>query len=234
MQLKTVQKQVSPQKQKQIVQFYQDLYREYGPQGWWPVCMENGGEGYVKGEYSHPRTMAGRFEVCVGAILTQNTAWTNVAKAVQNLKREEMLAPDVILASSDEVLQQSIRPAGYYRQKSAYLRNICNWFLQNDAFLRAKPDIDHSRRTLLDVKGVGPETADSILLYAYNLPTFVVDAYTRRIFSHLRIIAHDRPYEEFRQAFLTSLETDTQCFKEYHALIVEHAKQHFQKKKSRD
>jgi len=201
---------------------YEDLWGLYGPQGWWPVRSEHSqNRGYHPGEYVVPRTRRGRFEVCVGAILTQNTAWSNVEKAIDNLCQADLLEPESVAAISVQELAEMIRPAGYFRQKSRYLQEMAQWFCA----LRGKPE----RKDILSLKGVGPETADSILLYAFGQPTFVVDAYTRRIFSAWGLIQPAADYETIRSFFMQNLPEDVPLFQEYHALIVEHAKRYYRK-----
>jgi len=212
-----------------IRSIYLDLWQEHGPQGWWPVLCEDSESYYHPKAYNIPKTRAGRFEVCVGAILTQNTAWTNVEKALWRLSAAGYLAPEVMLQSSLDSLQEFIRPAGYYHQKSSYLLSMCEWFLRVEAALDA--GIIPSRAELLACRGVGPETADSILLYAYFQPTFVVDTYTKRILSGHGLIDETWSYTQIQDLFQSSLAPDVTLFQEYHALIVAHAKVHYTKKK---
>lgn len=202
---------------------YRKMLALHGPQGWWPVRCEVSGDGYHPGTFDVPRTQAGRFEICVGAILTQNTAWTNVCKALERLEQYALLDPSRICRCCDEELQETIRPAGYYVQKAGYLRHISQWFMQNDMSLCKQATVQ-DRPALLGVHGVGPETADSILLYAYRVPTFVVDTYTRRIFSAQKVIDPKWSYERIRSLFQKVLPHDVQLFQEYHALLVAHAK----------
>src|SRR3990167_362875 len=138
------------------------LFAAYGPQHWWPAKT--------------------RFEVCVGAILTQNTAWSNVEKAIANLRREKLLTLKALAAADKRELARCIRPAGYFNQKAGYLKNFCRHVEENHSGslerLLAEP-LPALRHGLLGIKGIGPETADSIVLYAAGKPSFVIDAYTR-------------------------------------------------------
>ena len=176
-----------------IQQVYDILFKEYGPQHWWPCS-----------------TKEKKFEMIIGAILTQNTSWSNVAKAINNLKQADLIVPDKIIAVDIAKLKELIRPAGYYNQKAERLKIIARFFKKNKAI---------TRESLLKVKGVGPETADSILLYAYNQPYFVIDTYTKRIFTRLGI-SKTEDYDELQQMFQNNLKKDTKLFNEYHALIV--------------
>jgi len=188
-----------------IVQLYYELLKKYGPQGWWP-CPD-----YHPGDYSFPKTADQRFEICVGAILTQNTAWTNVEKALLNLKRANALNLKNFLKLSDGKLRELIKPAGYFNQKAKKLQIFAK-------FLHNTP----TRELLLNLWGIGPETADSMLLYAYKQPFFVVDTYTKRLFPEFK----DLDYEEIRKKFETALPKDYKMYQEYHALIVKQVKYH--------
>ncbi|MFW5857452.1 MAG: endonuclease III domain-containing protein [Planctomycetota bacterium] len=182
---------------------YDRLFAHFGPQHWWP------------GETP--------FEILVGAILTQNTAWTNVERAIANLQAAGVLAAEALLALPEARLAELIRPSGYYNLKARRLRACVQWFVErhgaDPARLAAAP-YPAVRADLLGVRGVGPETADSILLYAAGRPTFVVDAYTRRSFSRLGLVPPDVDYEALRALFLDHLPVDVACFNEYHALLV--------------
>lgn len=197
-----------------LIQVYQTLYETYGPQGWWPADSP--------------------FEVMVGAILTQNTAWTNVEKAVDNLKGNNALSADSIINTPHEQLAEWIRPSGYFNIKSERLKEFCRWYIAHgEQECLNDLDTDSLRHSLLQVKGVGPETADDMLLYAFGRPVFVIDAYTRRLFSRLDFISGDEGYENSRHYFEHGLENfseKTKLFNEYHALIVKHAKDYCRKK----
>lgn len=192
-----------------LEKIYQTLYSHYGDLRWWPADTP--------------------YEVIVGAILTQNTAWTNVEKAIRRFDGD--LLPERILDLPLEELQEIIRPAGYYRQKSQYLKAVTEWFLSYDCDIdairsRPLPDI---RSELLQVRGVGNETADSILLYAFDFPTFVVDAYTMRFFRRFPIDA-GKTYMEVKNYCEAELPQDAELYNHFHALIVLNAKEHCKKK----
>lgn len=184
---------------------YEQLLDAYGAQAWWPADSA--------------------FEVLVGAVLTQNAAWSNVEKAIVNLKAAGMLSLAAILDSSHESLAQSIRPSGYFNVKAQRLRNLCE-FIGGEGGLGAfaRQPLDRQRAGLLGVKGIGPETADDILLYALDRPVFVIDAYTRRLLQRLALASGAEGYEDLRLVFERQLGPDVVLFKEYHALIVMHAK----------
>ncbi|MFC1754791.1 endonuclease III domain-containing protein [Thermoproteota archaeon] len=209
-----------------INKIYNTLYKKYGPQGWWPLLAHKGINptktgsvtGYHPGDYSFPHTPEQKFEICCGAILTQNTSWPQVEKALQNLRRINSLSVKGIKKLSDGKLKEMIKPAGYYNQKADYLRKFIVFF--------EKLDGTPTRNELLAVKGVGEETADSILLYAFKQTEFVVDAYTRRVFSRIGLTQKDAKYGEIKEFFETGLDKDVELFQEYHALLVELAKQH--------
>jgi endonuclease-3 related protein len=193
-------------KRQQLLQIYQRLVDCYGPQHWWPADSA--------------------FEVMVGAILTQNTAWTNVERAISDLKKHKKLSPQSILGLKEDRLAGLIRPSGYFNIKARRLKNYCRWYEDSGGFHELNglgtPTL---RNELLKVNGVGPETADDILLYAFERPVFVIDAYTRRLFSRLGLIKGDETYETLRHRFESNLDTDVTLFNEYHALIVRHAKE---------
>ncbi|MGD8784911.1 MAG: endonuclease III domain-containing protein [Thioalkalispiraceae bacterium] len=189
-------------------QIYQKLYKQHGQQNWWPADSP--------------------FEVMVGAILTQNTSWTNVEKAIENLKRENVLDCSRLLAMNNKKLASLLRPVGYFNVKAERLKNYCHWYL---AFNKSKTVLptESLRKELLAINGIGPETADDILLYAFQRPVFVIDAYTRRLFSRLGMVEAATSYEELRLWFEKKLnrhKNKTELFNEYHALIVHHAKHH--------
>lgn len=197
-----------------LMEIYQRLLSVYGRQGWWPVTPE----GEFKPEYAGgPRNDSHRFEMAVGAILTQNTAWKNASRAVENLNRAGLLSPDTIRSAALPELAEAIRPAGYYNQKAERLKRLASHLSA-----KTRP----TRVSLLALNGIGPETADSIMLYGYGEPYFVIDAYTRRVFSRVGVVRGDEPYDEIRLIFEQGLPSSSDLFQEYHALIVEHAKRH--------
>jgi len=192
-----------------LTRLYQSLYAHYGPQGWWP------------GETP--------FEIMVGAILTQNTNWQNVERAIANLKTARMLDPHRLFRISDARLAQLIRPAGYFNVKAKRLKALIRWLVRLHEGKVEKAlagDLNQVRAELLAIPGVGPETADSILLYAGNRPTFVVDAYTRRILARHGLIQQEAAYEAIKALFERSLPAEASLFNEYHALLVRLGKEH--------
>lgn len=198
-----------------ILRLYRKLAKAYGPLHWWPA-----------------RT---RFEVIVGAFLTQNTSWKNVEQALRNLRKAGILNIDGIRRTSRGDLEQLIRPSGYFRQKSARLKTFIAFLDQRHggslSRMFAQP-ADQLRKDLLDLNGVGPETADAILLYAGKLPVFVVDAYTKRIFERHGITPPAAKYEALRSKVETALAAAyakselADHFNEFHALMVEAGKRH--------
>ena len=214
-----------------IVDIYQNLYDLYGPQGWWPLItykgINQGKTGLKKGyhplNYELPVDREQIYEVIIGAILTQNTTWIQANRALHNLQDLDALRPEKLLKINDELLKSAIRPAGFLNQKSIYLREVTQFFIEKDGKIP-------SRKELLSVKGVGNETADSILLYAYKQPEFVVDSYTRRITIHLKLADDEIKYLELKNLFENNLPEDVPIYQEYHALIVEHAKRYYRKK----
>lgn len=185
---------------------YRRLLRLYGAQGWWPADD--------------------RFEVVVGAVLTQNAAWTNVEYALGNLRAAGALDPEAIRSLPDDTLGQLVRPSGYYNVKSRRLKAVCR-FLDDAGGLDALEALgtDELRRAWLSVHGVGRETADDIVLYAFHRPVFVIDAYTRRIFARMGRIEGNEGYEHLRAEFERVLGPDVPVFQEYHGLLVNHAKE---------
>jgi endonuclease-3 related protein len=185
---------------------YTALSKCHGPQHWWPGDSP--------------------FEIMVGAILTQNTAWANVEKAIANLVQRDKLQPEAIAAARLDHLAGWLRPSGYFNVKALRLRNFCRWYLRAGGYRTLQAlDTGTLRTALLGVNGVGRETADDMLLYAFQRPVFVIDAYTRRLFSRLGLFAGDEPYDTMRLAIERALGADAALFNEYHALIVRHAKE---------
>jgi len=198
-----------------IYEVYKTLLKHFGKQNWWPA-------------HEHKSNDMKRWEIVIGAILTQNTNWRNVEKAIENLIKGNALSPKKILELSNHELERLIRPSGFYKQKAMKLKNMCRFVLTfkslNNFFKNVKRD------ELLSIKGVGPETADSILLYACDKLYFVVDAYTRRIFSRLGMINGSENYDELRRFFEMNLPKRLDVYKEFHALIVELGKSICKKK----
>jgi len=192
-----------------LMAIYQRLFNYYGTRNWWPAKTP--------------------FEVIIGAILTQNTNWKNVEQALNNLRQADALTPEIIRRLPTSELEMLIRPSGFFRQKSERLKLFCQHLKEQhqdqlDSWL--KNDFEQVRNELLSLKGIGPETADSIMLYAGQRLTFVVDAYTCRIFNRLGLLKGKEKYAEIRNMFMLNVEPDVQVYNEYHALIVIHCKDH--------
>jgi endonuclease-3 related protein len=189
------------------------LYRHFGPCHWWPGDSP--------------------LEVMVGAVLTQNTAWSNVAKAIAALRAAGKLDLDSLHHMTEADLAQLIRPAGYFNIKAKRLKNLIIFVAQEsggNVENLFNGDVESLRQRLLTVQGIGPETADSILLYAGQLPTFVVDAYTIRILNRHGFVASNAQYEAVRNMFMENLPADTSLYNEYHALLVNLGKHYCQKR----
>lgn len=197
------------------MQLYEGMYAAYGDREWWPADSA--------------------FEVAVGAVLTQNTNWLNVEKALRNLKEAQILSLEAMLETPESALAELIRPSGYYNIKAKRLYQLC-LFLQQQGGLEGMATLDptDARHQLLAVKGIGPETADDILLYALDLPVFVIDTYTRRILQRHGLAQGGEHYDDLRLGFETALGADVPLYKQYHALLVEHAKAACKKKPSCD
>jgi len=221
-----------------IYKIYTLLLEKYGPQGWWPflthdeISKSKTGNiyGYHKGDYSFPKNQEQVFEVALGSILTQNTTFVSVVKVLTNLQNINCLTSESIKNMDIEVLKNAIRPAGYFNQKANYILNFCEFY---DALGGRVP----SREELLQVKGVGEETADSILLYGYNQAQFKIDAYTKRVLVELGLIDEKAKYKDMKALMESSLKeitTDEEelriIYQEYHALIVDHSKRYYSKK----
>ena len=185
-----------------IRKFFDILFDYYGPQKWWP-CRSGL-----------------RWEIISGAILTQNTAWTNVEKAIGNLLAAGVISPERVLVTPDTELQELIRPAGFFKQKCAYLKAVAAFMLERELAFEQSADVWTLRKELLTVKGVGRETADSILLYAFNKPIFVIDAYTRRVAERHLYLDGTLHYDILQKIFMDALPGDVAIYNEYHALIV--------------
>lgn len=197
-----------------IKELYEKLFELFGPQDWWPADTP--------------------WEVAVGAILTQNTNWSNVEKAISNLKKQKILSPQKILNCEIRRLEEALKPSGYFRMKSIRLQNLAKWWIENvknNKPTALEKGIKFLRNSLLSVNGVGRETADSILLYSFDIPIFVVDAYTRRIASRHFQINYNIDYDELQKIFTENLPKEAKLFNEYHALIVRVGKEFCKKNK---
>lgn len=198
-----------PQVGATLVAIYDALYHAYGPQHWWP------------GET--------RDEMMIGAVLTQNTAWTNVERAIERLRLAGKLTLAALNDLDEVTLSELIRQAGTYRVKARRLKALVGWVFdsfQGDLDAMFRTDADRLRESLLAVPGVGPETADAILLYAGGIPTFVGDAYTRRMCRRHFLVDSGARYEETRSLFADHLAPEAALYGEYHALLVALGKRH--------
>jgi len=199
---------VGSRMEKILLEIYDSLYKAFGPLHWWP------------GETP--------FEVSIGAILTQNTAWTNVEKAINRLEEHNLLSPECIRDIDINLLGEMIRSSGYYNQKAKKLKAFVDFlFLQYEGSMELMKETEMwtLRHELLQVNGIGMETADSIILYACYKPIFVVDAYTRRFLSRHKLIEEDAGYTHIQKLFMNNLPSDVAIYNEYHALIVQLGKE---------
>ncbi len=193
---------------EKLTEIYELMHKRYGPQHWWP------------GDTT--------FEIIVGAILTQNTNWANVEKAIANLAAANCLCPEKLYEMPASDLAAIIRPAGYYNIKAKRLKNFVRFlFAEYGGSLNAmaKEQWQDLRDKLLNINGIGPETADSILLYAFHKPVFVIDAYTKRILWRHKLIGPRSDYSQVQRLFMKNIKADRRVFNEYHALIVRCAKE---------
>jgi len=213
-----------------LERFYRQLLETYGPQGWWPLYLSAPPPAYLKTPNLRPENDRQRLEIVLGAVLTQNTAWTNVTTALARLGQAGLLGLEELLAVPGEELAQVIRPAGYFNQKAIYLKELAWFFTQHPFDSLTQLDRFEARLRLLSVKGVGEETADCILLYALGHPCFVIDAYTRRILLALGLAQGKEPYRLLAQGFEEALPLDFRLFQEYHGLLVAHGKAYYSKK----
>jgi endonuclease-3 related protein len=192
----------------ELLAVYRKLRNHYGSRDWWPAETP--------------------FEVIIGAILTQNTNWNNVEKAIANLRQGDALTLDAIRQLNRETLEQLIRPSGFFRQKAERLQLFCHHIKEhhnNSLDHLFEQPLDRVRDELLKLKGIGPETADSILLYAGQFPSFVVDSYTNRLFQRLGLLTGKEKYAAVRTLFMENLPREISLYNEYHALIVLHCKE---------
>ena len=190
---------------------YAALRAYYGETAWWPA--------------------EDRFEVMVGAILTQNTAWTNVEKAINNLKQHGHCNAAALAELDINELATLIRPSGYFNQKALRLSGFARWYLEQGGHDHlATLDTETLRARLLALHGIGDETADDIVLYAFDKPSFVIDAYTRRIFARLGLLQGREKYRQIQALFHRALPADALLYNRYHALVVSHAKRHCMKR----
>jgi len=197
-----------------FLDIYTALFQHYGPQNWWPAETP--------------------LEMIVGAVLTQNTNWKNVTRAIANLKEANLLELDALNALTPDELADYIRPAGYYNLKAKRLKNLLQMIADEyngDLQQLFNEELDSARSRLLQVNGIGEETADSILLYAAGQPIFVVDTYTYRVFSRHNLLAEECSYADIQERFMDNLPIEVPLFNEYHALIIRVAKEYCKKSK---
>ncbi len=199
-----------------LLKIHDKLLTHYGSQNWWPT-------------HNHRSDAARKWEICVGAILAQNTSWKNVEKALDNLIATGCLDAEKIAEIRDRKLEKLIKSSGFYRQKAKRLKAFSNHVLKEHGSARNFLK-DATRDELLAINGIGHETADSMLLYACDKMHFVVDAYTRRILSRLGVIDEGMDYDEIKHFFESNLPKQLEIYNEFHALIVKHAKEHCRKK----
>lgn len=199
---------------RSLLKIYDLLYAKFGPRHWWPGDT--------------------KIEIIIGALLTQNTAWTNVEKAIRNIKRERVLSVSRLSDIKEKNLARLIRPSGYYNIKANRIKNFLRFLNMRYSGSINKmfgSDLYKLREELLSVKGIGNETADSILLYAGNKPIFVIDTYTKRILSRHGLTNEDADYKKVQSLFMSNLKKDERLFNEYHALLVELGKSMCKSKK---
>jgi endonuclease-3 related protein len=210
-----------------LTNIYQRLYHHFGPQGWWPTTPPNGDRPrYVPDRPGRSLTPSEQWEIVVGAILTQNTAWRNVEYALAALHAQQKLDLYALAALAPKTLGALIRPSGYFNQKAQRLLYLAQYLIHHaggDIAAYLKRPGTTLRSELLALKGVGPETADAILLYAGHHLFFVIDAYTRRILSRLGVADLGADYDAWQRLFMDNLPPDAVLFNQYHALLVQHA-----------
>lgn len=208
---------------RELTEIYDRLYRAYGPQGWWPLIKQDH-DGlkcrYVRENSVKKLSRQERFEICTGAILTQNTSWNNAERALVSLAQAGILDADALAGMDVDRIAGYIRSSGYYNQKAKKLKAFSQFYQSNPT---------PQRDLFLEQWGLGPETVDDMLLYAYSKPIFVIDIYTIRLFSRLGLCDEKITYHELQKSIMSHLPEDTLMYKEYHALIVKHAKEHCRK-----
>lgn len=209
-----------------IYSIYLKLFEHYGAQGWWPFLDV----GYHPNDYSYPKNSDQIFEVALGSILTQNTTFVSVTKAMNNLQKNNCTTSESIKNMEVEKLKELIKPAGYFNQKTNYILEFIKFYDSLDGEIPTRDE-------LLKVKGVGEETADSILLFGYRQCEFKVDAYTKRLFIHLGLVDEKAKYKDIKslvenefEATIKDKDILVNSYQEFHALIVEHGKHYYSKK----
>jgi len=214
-----------------LKKIYDFLYSNYGPQGWWPLVdlkpeinLTQRGHytGYHPGNYDYPKNVGQIFEIIIGTILAQNTSWVNAEKALWNLAQKNLISESKLNKLDLDELAQIIRPSGFFNQKAIKIQNMLRFLQINPIPSLKNLEINILRQNLLAIKGVGPETADSIILYAFRKPIFVVDAYTKRLLSRIGLIPEKSSYELIQNLFHAQISADFVVYNEFHALIVQH------------
>lgn len=207
---------------------YKRLFSAYGPQGWWPIV--NGKTGACEYAGGAPKNREEAFEIMIGCILTQNTQWDpNAVRAIGSLKRKGKLNAAALASSKAFVIAPLIRSAGYFNQKTGRIKQIAAFWMEHPNLFDL--DVSALRSALLAQHGVGNETADSIILYAANKPSFVIDAYTKRILSRVGLCEIGVGYDQLQAMFHSAIDLDVRIYKEYHALLVKLAKRHCKTKR---
>jgi endonuclease-3 related protein len=217
-----------------LQQIYESLLNFYGPQGWWPLISYSGTNptlrgrltGYHCGNYNLPQSEVEMLEIMLGAVLTQNTSWTNAEKALFNLHEKNLIDVDALLHISHDELASLIHSSGYYNQKAIKLKALAQYLKDHPIASLLTRSIDQLRPEMRTVKGLGNETCDSILLYALKKPIFVIDAYTKRLLIRFGYATLKSTYEEMQQLFHATFARDVALYNEFHALIVQHSVHH--------
>ena len=223
-----------------VVMVFKKLLTSYGFQGWWPTCssfekklgnnIDTESPQYRPDNPFRSLTPQEKFEICIGAILTQNTSWTNVAKVIPLIKKIQLLNEKKLNQIDLDSLAKHIKPTGYYNQKARKIKAFAQYITENPLEQIFKLSIPDLRKTLLKLHGIGPETADDIILYAAQKPVFVIDTYTKRIFSRLGFCQENISYYDLQTLIMKNLPLNAPLFNEYHALLVKLAKHHCQTK----
>ena len=205
---------------------FEKLEKKYKWRGWWPSTPEGKKTPEYHKSKKYKYTDNEKFEIAVGAILTQNTAWTNVIKALENLNFLGVNLPEKLLKTEEDLLLNAIKPSGYYNQKLKKIKCLSEFFIKNSFKTLNKKNAADLRFMFLNIWGIGRETADSIILYVFNKPIFVIDAYTRRVLKRNGIIEGNEDYDEIRELVENNIPHNVNKYKNYHAVIVELCKQY--------
>jgi endonuclease III related protein len=208
-----------------INKIYKLLLKNYGDQGWWPLINDKFVSEYKKRDKIIDNQ---RFEIIIGSILVQNTSWANAEKGIISLKKNKLLKPNLLYGIAWGIIAPIIKSSGYYNQKAKTIMFFLEWFKGYNFNFENLNDIStHTiREELLSIKGIGPETADTILLYAFCRKIFVVDTYTCRVFSRIGLFKENLTYSQVQSIFHENFTGEIQEYKEYHSLIVKHAKEY--------